>query len=224
MTGTTWPRTTRASPQMRSLRIGLRLCGIARRALLALAERLLQLAHLGALPVPHLERDRLADRRDDARAPTPTRDAVADHDLRGDVGRRAARAPPRPAARRRVDVGVGADRAGDLARPRPPRAPRRSRSRERAMANAKSATRWPHTSGSAWMPCVRPTRSVSRCSSPRSRSAPTSASTCRAAGRSPRPAAARARCRAGPTRSSRSGPTPPPRAARCCRPTRTGTR
>ena len=42
------------------------------------------------------------------------------------------------------------------------------------MANAKSATRCPHTSGSAWMPCVRPTRSVPRCARPCSRSAATS--------------------------------------------------
>jgi hypothetical protein len=42
---------------------------------------------------------------------------------------------------------------------------RRSRSRERATAKAKSATRCPHTSGSPWMPCVRPTRKVARCSS-----------------------------------------------------------
>ena len=53
---------------------------------------------------------------------------------------------------------------------------RRSRSRDRASPKAKSATRCPNTSGSAWTPWVRPTRSVSRCSRPRSRSAATSAS------------------------------------------------
>ena len=52
----------------------------------------------------------------------------------------------------------------------------RSRSRERAIAKAKSATRWPQVLGSPWMPWVRPTRSVSRCSSAWSRSAATSRS------------------------------------------------
>ncbi|OLE22629.1 MAG: hypothetical protein AUG49_18400 [Catenulispora sp. 13_1_20CM_3_70_7] len=53
---------------------------------------------------------------------------------------------------------------------------RRSRSRERATPKAKSATRWPHTSGSPWMPWVRPTRSVARCARAWSRSTATSLS------------------------------------------------
>ena len=53
---------------------------------------------------------------------------------------------------------------------------RRSRSRDLARPKAKSASRCPKTSGSAWIPCVRPTRRVARCSSARSRSDPTSAS------------------------------------------------
>src|SRR4051794_34362688 len=53
---------------------------------------------------------------------------------------------------------------------------RRSRSRDRATANAKSATRCPHVSGSPWMPWVRPTRSVSRCRSAWSRRVATSMS------------------------------------------------
>src|SRR5664280_1415543 len=42
-----------------------------------------------------------------------------------------------------------------------------------AAAKAKSASRCPNVSGSPWMPWVRPTRSVERCSRPRSRRAAT---------------------------------------------------
>ena len=100
MTGTTWARTTRASPQIRSHRIGLRLCGIALepfwpdpngsdssrtsvrwpcRTSSAIASQTVAM---------HRERRH------------PLADAVADDDLGRDVRRRAARATSRRAARR----------------------------------------------------------------------------------------------------------------------------
>ena len=110
------PRSTRASPHSCSHFTGLRLCGIAARALLRPGpERLLHLAHLGALQVPDLERERLDRRAERSR----TRRAAR----RG--GR--ARAPASPAPRSspscshtycldaRVDVRVRADRARELA-------------------------------------------------------------------------------------------------------------
>ena len=58
------PRRTRASPQSCSHFTGLRLCGIALEPFCAPArERLLHLAHLGALEVTDLERERLDRRR-----------------------------------------------------------------------------------------------------------------------------------------------------------------
>ena len=57
-----------------------------RGALLALAERLGQLADLGPLAVPHLQRDGLADRRGQGQRADPLGDAVAHDDLGGHVG------------------------------------------------------------------------------------------------------------------------------------------
>ena len=87
-----------------------------RRALLPLAERLRRLAHLGALPVAHGERDPL-----DGGAEPRQRHEVG---RRGDRARRSGSAPSRGAGRASpsaalsiagLEVGVGADRAGDLA-------------------------------------------------------------------------------------------------------------
>ena len=69
----TWalPRRTRARPQMRSQTTGLRLCGIALEPFWPLPERLLDLAHLGALQVADLGREALqpgAGQRDRAQA------------------------------------------------------------------------------------------------------------------------------------------------------------
>jgi hypothetical protein len=54
------PRSTRARPVMRSVVIGCA-CGASRLTLLAGAERLLDLAHLGALQVADLRRDAARD-------------------------------------------------------------------------------------------------------------------------------------------------------------------
>ena len=114
ITGTIWRARSRARPQIRSHRIGFFLCGIAHEPFWPGAERLGQLAHLGALAVPDLERDRLADRRQHRQRGHPLADAVADHDLGGDVGRPQPERGGDVLLDRRVDVGVGADRAGDL--------------------------------------------------------------------------------------------------------------
>ena len=63
-------RTTRASPQIRSATIGFRLCGIADEPFWPVAERLLDLAHLGAREVADLEREPVERRRRRGRAPT----------------------------------------------------------------------------------------------------------------------------------------------------------
>ena len=57
-------RTTRASPQIRSAVMGFRLCGIADEPF-ATAERLLDLAHLGAREMPDLDCEALERRRDE---------------------------------------------------------------------------------------------------------------------------------------------------------------
>ena len=82
----TWalPRRTRARPQMRSQTTGLRLCGIALEPFWPLPERLLDLAHLGALQVADLGREALqagAGQRDRGQQLGV---AVARDDLRGD--------------------------------------------------------------------------------------------------------------------------------------------
>ena len=75
-----------------------------------------------------------------------------------------------PALDRRRHRGVGADRAGELA-DRSPSNARSSRRRLRSASKAKPASRRPKVVGSAWTPWVRPTQSVSGCSSARSTSA-----------------------------------------------------
>ena len=81
------PRSTRASPVIRSDDDRVALVGHRARALLALPERLLDLAHLGALEVPDLGREPLergARERDRAQQLGV---AVARHDLRRDAAR-----------------------------------------------------------------------------------------------------------------------------------------
>ncbi len=61
-------------------------------------------------------------------------------------------------------VGVGADRAGDLAEARSPPGRRRGASRFLPASAYQAANFRPRVYGSAWMPWVRPTITVSRCS------------------------------------------------------------
>ena len=145
------------------------------RALLALAERLLDLAHLGALEVPDLGRqplERGAGERDRASAAAAWRS-------RGttcvETGSRAS--PSR--------VQHGLARPSGSSAEYVPTAPeslptasssnaRSSRPRLRSASNAKPASFSPNVVGSACTPCVRPMQSVSRYSRARATSTPTS--------------------------------------------------
>ena len=151
------------------------LVGHRARALLARAERLLDLAHLGALQVTDLERERL-DARSDRRARVEQLGmAVArDHLRRGN-----RREPERRADEvldRGIDVGVRADRARQLPDRDRVHGPATSRSRSRRICSAQSASLAPKVVGSAWMPCVRPTIGVSRNSCARAVTTASSAS------------------------------------------------
>ena len=75
-----------------------------------------------------------------------------------------ARAPRTRRPRPRIDVGVRADRARQLADRDGPRAPAASRSRSRSHLQRPERELAPNVIGSAWIPCVRPTIGVSRCS------------------------------------------------------------
>ena len=119
-------RTTRASPQIRSATIGLRLCGIADEPFWPLAERLLHLAHLGAGEVADLGREPLERRGEERERRKQLGVAVARDDLRRRRLGARARAARRRGARPRVAARVGADGARELAdahaleRPREP--------------------------------------------------------------------------------------------------------
>ena len=88
-----------------------------RRALLALAERLLHLGHLGSRQVPDLERKPLERRRGQRQRRQQGRMPVALHDLR----RRRLGLEPEPLARDALDLGIDRrvvpDRAGELPDP-----------------------------------------------------------------------------------------------------------
>ena len=165
------------------------LVGHRARALLARPERLLDLAHLGALEVADLggealepgagERDRARAARRGGRAARPG-------------WRRARRSSPRRSSTRASKSGpvrgVGADRARDRADRGLRRTPAPGARRCGAASKAKPASLSPNVVGSAWTPWVRPTQSVSRCS--RARSASAVDELARAGERRSRPAAA----------------------------------
>ena len=108
-------RTTRASPQMRSDDDRVPLVRHRRRALLSFAERLFDLAHLGAREVADLERELVERRRAHGERREQLRVSVALDDLR----RRRRRLQPEALARDPLDLGVDrrvlADGAGELA-------------------------------------------------------------------------------------------------------------
>ena len=152
------PRSTRARPVMRSVVIGLRLCGIALEPFCA---------RRGTAPRPRAprcaagggSRSRSArGRRRRARSPAAAR-----------RGGRAGRPAWRPCsalqaqarrARARSKSGevarVGADRAADRADRAPARTRARRRSTLRCASKAKPASLMPNVVGSAWTPWVRP--------------------------------------------------------------------
>ena len=171
-----------------------------RRALLPPAERLLDLAHLGAREVPDLERELVERGREHGERGEQLRVAVALEDLR----RRRRRLEPEPLAGDPLDLGVDrgvlADGARELAdahafeRARDARAARgRARTpRPRASARTSSARRGRRACGRC---------RASACAPPRARRPPRARAR-RRRGSAPRPpgSGARARCRRRPTR------------------------
>ena len=131
-----------------------------RRALLALAERLLDLAHLGAREVADLERELLERRRRRARARRAARRA-------GRAGGSASRPAPARGRGARTRAARARDRSPRRCRRRrracrraSPRARARAASRPRSSSNAQPASLSPKVVGSAWTPCVRPIADV----------------------------------------------------------------
>ena len=112
-----------------------------RRALLALAERLLRLAHLGALQVADLGRDALERPGQDGERREEHRVAVARDDLGGDRLRRRARAARGPSASTVGSmVRERPDGARELAEARSRRAPRPAASGRAAARRTSSRT------------------------------------------------------------------------------------
>ena len=126
------------------------------RALLAAAERLLDLAHLRPREVADLEREPLERGGQQRERVQHLGVAVALEDLR----RARRRLEAEPLAGDPLDLGIG---GGSRCRPRrracrraSPRARARRRARSRSSANAQPASLRPNVVGSAWTPCVRP--------------------------------------------------------------------
>ena len=158
------PRSTRARPQMRSRDDRVALVRHRARALLARPERLLDLAHLGALEVADLGREALqpgAGQRD--RAAAARRGGRA-----GRPGWRPARArSPSRSSTRASKSGPSVayvPTAPEIAPPMICANARSSRSALRCASIAKPASLRPNDVGSACTPWVRPTHSVSACS------------------------------------------------------------
>ena len=142
-----------------------------RGALLALAERLLHLGHLGPRQVTDLDREPLERGRGQGERGEQLGVTVALDDLRrGRLGLEAE-----PLAGDALDLGVDRrvvpDRAGELPDPHALERKRDARSRARSSSKAQTASLRPNVVGSAWTPCVRPIVSVSRCSSARATTA-----------------------------------------------------
>ena len=152
------------------------LVGHRRRALLALGERLLDLADLGLLQPADLERELLERRRRNGQRRQQLGVPIALNDLR----RHRRRLEPEPPAHvgfdRRRQVREGPDRARQLADADDGLARRRTRSMSRPISAYQSASFRPNVIGSACTPCVRPIIGVRRCSNARSRTAADSAS------------------------------------------------
>ena len=75
---------------------------------------LFQLAHLSALAVPNLERDRFTHGGNNRQRGHPLTDAVPDDDLGGDIGRPQPELARHVLLDRGIDVAVTADGSGDL--------------------------------------------------------------------------------------------------------------
>ena len=143
-----------------------------RRALLPLAERLLDLADFGLLQPADLERELLERRADDReRRSSARRDGRAG----SPATRRAPAASPSrahtPRLDRRIEMRERADGARDLADRHDLARARSTRSRSRWSSAYQSASFKPNVIGSACTPCVRPIIGVRRCSSARAATA-----------------------------------------------------
>ena len=103
----------RARPVRFSVSTGLRLCGIAEEPFWPGEKILLRLQHLGALQVADLDRQPLDRRGDDAERGEEHGVAVARDHLRRDRLGREAELRGDMLLDARIDVGEGADRAGD---------------------------------------------------------------------------------------------------------------
>ena len=146
-----------------------------RGALLPRAERLLHLAHLGALQVADLRRQALQA------GARPARSRCSSSAWRSRATtcvETSSRARPSRASTRASNSGLVAayvpDRARDARRRRPARTRAAGAARCGAASKAKPASLTPKVVGSACTPCVRPTHSVSPCSRARRDSAATS--------------------------------------------------
>ena len=113
--GVTAERTMRARPVRFSVSTGLRLCGIARGALLAFGEIFLRLQHFGALQMADLGREPLDRGGDDAERGEKRGVPVARDHLRRDRLDFQAELLRHMLLDARIDVGEGADRAGNRA-------------------------------------------------------------------------------------------------------------
>ena len=146
-----------------------------RRALLPLAERLLDLADLGLLQTADLERELLERGRGDRERRQQLGVAVALDHLRRDRRGLAGRAARRPAPRSRDRDARRCRPRRKSCRPTTTSRARSTRSRLRCSSAYQSASFRPNVIGSACTPCVRPIIGVRRCSSARSRTASISA-------------------------------------------------
>ena len=199
------PRTRRASPTICSQPTGLRLCGIAEEPFWPLANG------SSTSPISVFCRPRISSANFSSEAARDRQRrqqlgvAIALDDLRRDRGRLEAEAGADRRLDRRIEVGEGADRAGDLADRHGRRGPAAGGTTSRCSSAYQCASFRPKVIGSAWTPCVRPIIAVRRCSSARradDRQQPLESGEDQVA--TPRPSAAPARCRRRRTRSGRS--------------------
>ena len=149
-----------------------------RRPLLGAAERLLHLAYLRSREVADLRGEAVERRREHAEQCGEQRACRSRCTICVDAG--SGSSPSRSHARRSTSGSV-AEYVPTAPESLPTRMPSRAaarRCRSRSSANAQPASFSPKVTGSAWMPWVRPTCKVSRCSSARATTASNARSSC----------------------------------------------
>ena len=145
-------------------------CAASRRSLSALAERLLDLPHLGASEVPDLEGEASSDEAATARAASSSAWRSRCRYLGGGRGRLESEPLAGDPLQLGVGCRVGADCSGELADAHAVECPP-TRARARSSSKAQPASLRPNVVGSACTPCVRPMQSVMRCCSARAATA-----------------------------------------------------